>query len=54
MSTFGLVHGGGLGAWHWDRTISELKVRGHRTAMIDLPLKDQSADAARLAAMRGI
>jgi pimeloyl-ACP methyl ester carboxylesterase len=51
MSTFGLVHGGALGAWCWDRTIPELMTRGHSTATVDLPLEDQSAGAAQLAAL---
>src|SRR5262245_54021767 len=51
MSTFGLVHGAGLGAWCWDRTIPQLEARGHDTATVDLSLEDQSAGAARLAAI---
>ena len=27
MSTFGLVHGGGFGAWCWDRVTPELVAR---------------------------
>jgi pimeloyl-ACP methyl ester carboxylesterase len=50
MSTFGLVQGAGLGAWCWDRTTSQLEARGHDTATVDLPVDDQSAGAARLAA----
>ena len=49
MSTFGLVHGGGLGAWCWERLIPELHDRGRRAATVDLPLEDQSAGADRLA-----
>src|SRR5262249_15425185 len=49
MSTFGLVHGAGLGAWCWERLIPELEARGHRAAAIDLPLHDPSAGASRLA-----
>src|SRR3982751_4148469 len=49
MSTFGLVHGGGLGAWCWESLLSELKVRGYHAATVDLPLDDQSAGAARFA-----
>jgi pimeloyl-ACP methyl ester carboxylesterase len=49
MMTFGLVHGGGLGAWCWEMLIPELEKRGHRAATVDLPLEDQSAGAARFA-----
>ena len=49
MSTFGLVHGGGFGAWCWDRLIPELEARGHRAATVDLGLEDQAAGAARCA-----
>jgi pimeloyl-ACP methyl ester carboxylesterase len=49
MATFGLVHGGGLGAWCWERLIPELHDRGFQAAPVDLPLDDQSAGADRLA-----
>jgi pimeloyl-ACP methyl ester carboxylesterase len=49
MSTFGLVHGGGLGAWCWERLVPELEARGHQTATVDLPLDDPTAGAARFA-----
>src|SRR5205823_13922846 len=49
MSTFGLVHGGGFGAWCWDRLIPELEARGHRGATVDLTPADQAAGAARCA-----
>jgi pimeloyl-ACP methyl ester carboxylesterase len=49
MSTFGLVHGGGLGAWCWDRLLPELEARGHTAATVDLTPEDQSAGAARCA-----
>lgn len=49
MSTFGLVHGGGLGAWCWDRLLPELEARGHTAATVDLTSEDQSAGAARCA-----
>src|SRR5215217_9603996 len=45
MSTCGLVHGGGLGAWCWEPLLSELRERGHHAATVDLPLEDQSAGA---------
>src|SRR5438034_11059998 len=51
MSTFGLVHGGGLGAWCWEWLIAELEDRGHRTATVDLPLDNPSVGAARFAEM---
>jgi pimeloyl-ACP methyl ester carboxylesterase len=51
MSTFGLVHGAGLGAWCWERLIPELEARGHQAATIDLPLNGQSAGASSLAEM---
>jgi pimeloyl-ACP methyl ester carboxylesterase len=50
MSTFGLVHGGGFGAWCWERHIPELEARGHRAAPVDLTLEDQEAGAVRCAA----
>jgi pimeloyl-ACP methyl ester carboxylesterase len=49
MSIFGLVHGGGLGAWCWEPLLSELKERDHRAATVDLPLEDQSAGATHFA-----
>jgi pimeloyl-ACP methyl ester carboxylesterase len=49
MSTFGLVHGAGLGAWCWERLIVELEGRAHQAANVDLPLNDQSSGASRLA-----
>lgn len=49
MNTFGLVHGGGLGAWCWERVIPELHHRGLQAATVDLPLHDQSAGAGRFA-----
>lgn len=49
MSTFGLLHGGGLEAWCWERLVPELEARGHQATTVDLPLDDPSAGAARLA-----
>lgn len=49
MSTFGLVHGGGLGAWSWERLIPELERRGHEAATADLPFDDRSLGADRFA-----
>jgi pimeloyl-ACP methyl ester carboxylesterase len=51
MSTFGLVHGGGFGAWCWERLIPELEARDHRAATIDLTTEDQEAGAAHCSAM---
>jgi pimeloyl-ACP methyl ester carboxylesterase len=51
MTTFGLVHGAGLGAWCWERLIPELEARGQQAATVDLPLNDPDANAGRLAAM---
>ena len=51
MSTFGLVHGGGFGAWCWERLIPELDARGRRAATVDLTPQDQEAGAARCAAV---
>jgi pimeloyl-ACP methyl ester carboxylesterase len=49
MSTFGLVHGGGLGAWCWELLLPELKARSHHAVTVDLPLENQSAGAAHFA-----
>jgi pimeloyl-ACP methyl ester carboxylesterase len=49
VSTFGLVHGGGYGAWCWERLIPELEARGHGAATVDLPPEDLAAGAARCA-----
>lgn len=49
MSTLGLVHGGGFGAWCWDLLIPELKARGRRAATIDLAPDDLAGGAARCA-----
>ena len=51
MSTFGLVHGGGFGAWCWERLTPELEKRGHHPATVDLTPEDQEAGAARCAAV---
>ena len=49
MSTFGLVHGGGFGAWCWEPLIPELEAWGHSAATVDLTTEDQSAGAAHCA-----
>jgi pimeloyl-ACP methyl ester carboxylesterase len=51
MNTFGLVHGGGLGAWSWELLIPELERRGHKAATAELPFEDQSLGADRFADM---
>ena len=49
MSMFGLVHGGGFGAWCWGRVIPELEARGHGAVTVDLTPDDQAAGAVRCA-----
>ena len=49
MSTLGLVHGGGFGAWCWEPLIPELAARGHRAATVDLTPEAQAAGAVRCA-----
>src|SRR5688500_8448116 len=49
MSTFGLVHGGGFGAWCWDRVVPELAARDHGTIAADLTTDDLAAGAAHCA-----
>jgi pimeloyl-ACP methyl ester carboxylesterase len=49
MNTFGLVHGGGLGAWCWDAVLTELKARRHRAAAVDLSPDDMAAGAVHCA-----
>ena len=49
MSTIGLVHGGGFGAWCWNLLIPELEARGHPAATVDLTPDDQAGGAARCA-----
>ena len=49
MSIFGLVHGGGFGAWCWERLILELEARGHAAVTVDLSPQDQAAGAAACA-----
>jgi pimeloyl-ACP methyl ester carboxylesterase len=51
MSTFGLVHGGGFGAWCWERLIPQLEARNHRAATVDLTTEDQEAGAAHCGAV---
>jgi len=45
MNTFGLVHGGGFGAWCWASVVDELKARGHRAVAVDLAPDDMAAGA---------
>ncbi|HEV8674096.1 MAG TPA: alpha/beta hydrolase [Methylomirabilota bacterium] len=49
MTTFGLVHGAGHGAWCWERLIPELAARGHRAVAVELPGEDPAAGCARYA-----
>ena len=49
MTTFGLVHGAGHGAWCWERLIPELEARGHRAVAVDLPCEDPAAGCGRYA-----
>jgi pimeloyl-ACP methyl ester carboxylesterase len=49
VSRFGLVHGGGFGAWCWERLIPELQTRGHEAATVDVTPEDQAAGAAHCA-----
>jgi hypothetical protein len=38
MATFGLVHGGGLGAWSWDLVRPLIEQQGHSVVALELPL----------------
>jgi pimeloyl-ACP methyl ester carboxylesterase len=49
MNAFGLVHGGGLGAWCWASVVSEMEKRGHQVAAVDLSPDDSAAGACRCA-----
>jgi pimeloyl-ACP methyl ester carboxylesterase len=49
MSTFGLVHGGGFGAWCWDAVVPELERRGHRAVAVDLSPDHLAAGAVHCA-----
>ena len=49
VSTLGLVHGGGFGAWCWERLIPELEARGHAATTVDLAPEDQAGGAAHCA-----
>jgi pimeloyl-ACP methyl ester carboxylesterase len=49
MSTFGLVHGGGLGAWCWEPVLPLLEKRGYKTATVDLINDKPTAGAADFA-----
>ena len=51
MTTFGLVHGAGHGAWCWDRLAPLLEAAGHAVVAPDLPCADETADASRYAAV---
>ncbi len=49
MSSFALVHGGGLGAWCWDEVRRELAARGHESVAVDLAPEDFGGGAAHCA-----
>lgn len=49
MSVFGLVHGGGFGAWCWDQVVSALQERGHSAITVDLTSDDFAMDACHCA-----
>ena len=49
MSTIGLVHGGGFGAWCWELLIPELEARGRRAVAVDLTPDVLAGGAARCA-----
>jgi pimeloyl-ACP methyl ester carboxylesterase len=49
VSTFGLVHGGGFGAWCWEPLIPELEACGHRSATVDLTSDDLATGATHCA-----
>jgi pimeloyl-ACP methyl ester carboxylesterase len=49
MSTFGLVHGGGFGAWCWERLLPELSARRLPSATVDLSPEDFAEGAAHCA-----
>jgi pimeloyl-ACP methyl ester carboxylesterase len=51
MSTFGLVHGGGFGAWCWEPVILELAARRYHAATVDLTPDDWAAGASPCAAV---
>ena len=43
MTTFGLVHGAGHGAWCWERLTPILEQAGHDVVAVDLPCEDNAA-----------
>src|SRR5262245_36973462 len=49
MSTFGLVHGSGHGAWCWERLTPRLAALGHHALAMDLPCEDPAAGALHYA-----
>jgi pimeloyl-ACP methyl ester carboxylesterase len=54
LSTFGLIHGGGFGAWCWDGVVHELESRGHLAIAVDLAPDDLAAGAAHCAEVAGL
>jgi len=49
MTTFGLVHGGGHGAWCWQRVIASLQHLGSEAIAMDLPVDSEQAGAREYA-----
>jgi len=43
VATFGLIHGGAMGAWCWERVVPGLEAAGHRAVAVDLPVDDPDA-----------
>jgi pimeloyl-ACP methyl ester carboxylesterase len=43
VSTFIFVLGAWHGAWCWQRLVTELEARGHRSVVMDLPVEDGDA-----------
>jgi pimeloyl-ACP methyl ester carboxylesterase len=51
VATFGLVHGGGHGAWQWGQLVAQLDAHGHRSVCVDLPIADPALGAIDYAAI---
>ena len=46
MTTFALIHGGGHGAWCWERVQRALAQAGHVGVAIDAPIEDETNGAS--------
>src|SRR5215218_9850045 len=46
MASIILIHGGGHGAWCWERVLAPLRAHGHEVQAIDLPGRGATADQA--------